>query len=191
MSNKILICGINILFINCNTFFVKKEIPSHGYHLWLPLFCGFHPPMVTPWFPPSCGYHSWLPPSHGDTVVSTLLWLACVVTTLLWLPPSHGDSMVSILPWSLCGYHPPMVTPWFPPSHGYHAWLPPFVASPDGGDSLVSTLPWLPFVVTTLLWLHVVYTSFTCTKWLLHLQTTQISLQSHVTTLNQPIERLS
>ena len=89
MSNKILICGINILFINHNTFFVNKEIPSHGYHLWLQPFHGLHPPVVTPWFPPSHGYHAWLPPfvvspDCGDAMIFTLPWLPCILT--MWFP---------------------------------------------------------------------------------------------------------
>ena len=80
MSNRVLIWDINILFINRNTFCVNIEIPSLGYHAWLPPSCGYHV-----WFPPSCGYHVWFPPSCGYHV-----WFPLSCGYHARLPPFRG-----------------------------------------------------------------------------------------------------
>ena len=90
--------------------------------LWLPVFCGYHPPVVTT----SHGLHVWFPPSHGyhlllfACMVTSLLWLSCMVSTLPWFAPSCGLHPPVVC---MCGFHPAVVCtlPW---SHGYHTlWL--------------------------------------------------------------------
>ena len=144
---------IKIKEVVSNRIFLSFVACSHYNFLWF-LFssvatvwclCGFHPPMVTPWFPPSWSVHPpvvtpWFPPSHGVHPSVVTLWCPlsrgfhppmvefsmisvqfsshCLMS--LWFPPSRGDSMVSTFPWCppFCGDSVVSTLPWFPPSHG-------------------------------------------------------------------------